>query len=115
MSEKKEKIARALGIEKGNANADLTKVTGKMDYSYLYTVLEQLPIEKLSMLDICKAIFERISVKFVQEYYEERNLRIKYENTIIDKVRIIDGQERELVRLRALLPKDGEEITKGLT
>lgn len=114
--ETSDKFKKALGVEKGDQHgADITKmpVTGKIDYTYLYSLLESLPLEKMNMLQICQAVYDRIIVRFAGEYHEERNLRIKYENTIIDKVRQIDLLERKLVKIGALVPEDRkEEIAK---
>jgi len=102
----KDQLAKTLGVEEGSKVQDISKITGLIDYRWLYAILENLPIEKMNQLDICKAVYDRCIVKFSTEFFEERTKRMKYEKTIIDKVRIIDEQERELVKIRALLPED---------
>ena len=107
----KEKFQKALGVEEGGEGKDISSmpVTGKIDYSYLYSIIEQLPVEQMNMLQICQAVYDRIIVRFAGEYHEERDLRIKYENTIIDKVREIDLLERKLVKVGTLIPEDRKE------
>ena len=108
----KQKFKKALGVEEGDKyGSDVTKmpVTGKIDYSYLYAIIENLPVEQMNVLEICQAVYDRIIVRFAGEYHEERDLRIKYENTIIDKVRKIDQLEKKLVRAGALIPEESKE------
>lgn len=109
----KDQLAKTLGIDKGDANADLTKVTGQIDYSWLYSILDALPVKQMNSLQICKAVYDRCIVKFSSEFFEERALRQKYEKTIVKKVGEIIKLEQELVTVRALLPKGSE--TAGLS
>lgn len=110
MGRKTDEIAKKLGIDKGNKNADLTGITsGQMDYRYLFSMLEELPLEKMNQLDICKTIYERLVMKFLPEYFEERNMRIKYEETIIRKTKEIIALEQKIIKLGAHVPKEIQE------
>lgn len=109
MSKHKDQLAKTLGIEKGDKNADMTKITGQIDYRWLYAILERLPVEKMNMLQIVKAVYDRCIVKFSSEFFEERALRQKYEKTIVKKVGEIIKLEQELIKIRALVPEDRKE------
>ena len=60
MSEKQDKLKRALGVEGGeDRGSNITNLgSGKTDYRYLFSILEALPLEKMNLLDICKAVYE---------------------------------------------------------
>lgn len=106
---KEDKIKKVLDVDGGAGNADITVATGQLDYRHLFDMLNELPLEKMNMLDICKAIYERLVVKFMGEYQEERGLRIKYEQTIIKKTQEILELEQKLVKVGALVPEDRKE------
>ena len=106
---KDDKIKKVLDVDGGAGNADITVATGQLDYRHLFDMLNELPLEKMNMLDICKAIYERLVVKFMGEYQEERGMRIKYENKIIELRGEIIDLEQKLVKAGALVPEDRKE------
>lgn len=106
---KEDKIKKALGVEEGAGNADITIARGQLDYRHLFDMLNELPLEKMNMLDICKAVYERLVVKFMGEYQEERGLRIQYEKKIIELRGEIIDLERKLIKAGKFVPEDRKE------
>jgi len=72
-----------------------------IDYGILDNFLAREDLRGLNGMQICKALYEVVYMAGVSRYWEERNLRERYEKNIVNKVGEIDRLEKTISALEA--------------
>ena len=52
----------------------------------LNQMLNSMDLSKVNMMEIVKFIYESTYLRYHLKFHEEKNLRVKYENTIVEQV-----------------------------
>lgn len=66
-------------------------------------------IEELNMYQICTIIYEATYLRYSMKFYEEKAMREKVEQKMIEKVKLVDKLE---ARIKELEDGDGTQVSE---